>query len=475
MKFSFMKARYLLLLLIVPVMLYTAIAGLQGCAQIGMPTGGPKDSIPPVLVRADPAERSLRFTGNKITLTFNEYIDVQDAQNNVLVSPYPKSNPQVSFKLRTVTVKLKDSLLPNTTYAIDFGTSLRDLNEGNPFRNYTYIFSTGNQIDSLSLSGNIYLAETGKTDSTLMVFLYKDADDTVVIQRKPDFVARTNGQGAFRFSYLSPGSYRLFALKDGDGSKTYNTPVEVFAFAGEAINISDSTQPVTLYAYAEEKEIPRPAPVATTGKVADRKLRYSSTLSSGERQGLKSPLELQFNYPLHSIDSTKVLLTDTAYRNIAQARLSTDSTGKILRISLAWAEDTEYRLLLNREGLADSTGARLFKNDTLRFRTKMAADYGNLLLRFPGADSAQHPVLLLYKAETLVQSIPVINPTWSDPRFDPGEYELRVLFDDNRNGRWDPGNFRAKRQPERVITLPRKLAVRANWDNDQEIQWKTAP
>jgi len=465
-----MKIRHWFLLLMVSAFLYTVTAGLQGCAQIGMPTGGPKDSIPPVLVRAEPAERSLRFTGNKITLTFDEYIDVQDAQNNVLVSPYPKSNPQVSFRLRTVTVKLKDSLLPNTTYAIDFGTSLRDLNEGNPFRNYTYIFSTGDRIDSLSLSGNITLAETGKTDSTLMVYLYKDSPDTVVLQRKPDFMARTNGQGNFRFRYLSPGKYRLFALKDGDGSKTYNTPTEVFAFADEVISISDSTAPVTLYAYAEEKEIPRAAPPAPV-KPGERKLRYTSTLSGGERQGLKTALELQFNYPLRSIDSTKILLTDTAYQPLPGVQLSTDSTGKILKVNMAWAEDKEYRLLLNSEGLADSTGARLSKNDTLRFRTKMLADYGNLLMRFPGLDSSQHPVLLLYKGDNLLQSIPVNNATWSDPRFDPGEYELRVLFDENRNGRWDPGNFREKRQPEKVISLPRKLAVRANWDNEQEIQW----
>lgn len=466
-----MKFRYWFLLLMTPVFLYAVATFLQGCAQIGMPTGGPKDSIPPVLIKAEPAERSLRFTGNKITLTFDEYIDVQDAQNNVLVSPYPKSNPQVSFKLRTVTVKLKDSLLPNTTYAIDFGASLRDLNEGNPFRNYTYIFSTGNQIDSLSLSGNIFLAETGKTDSTLMVYLYKDAPDTVVMQRKPDFMARTNGQGNFRFRYLSPGSYRLFALKDGDGSKTYNTAVEVFAFADEVIQISDSTKPVTLYAYAEEKETARPAP-APVVKAGERKLRYSSSLGGGERQGLKTPLELQFNYPLRTIDSTKILLTDTAYHPVRGARLSTDSTGKILQINLAWAEDTEYRLLLNSEGLADSTGARLSKNDTLRFRTKMAADYGNLLLRFPKVDSGQYPVLLLYKSENLIRSIPVTGAAWSDPRFDPGEYDLRILFDENGNGRWDPGNFRQKRQPERVISLPRKLAVRANWDNEQDIEWR---
>ena len=470
-----MTQRHLIWLLIVAVLSYAVITGLAGCAQIGMPSGGPKDSIPPVLVKAEPAERSLRFSGNKITLTFNEYIDVQDAQNNVLMSPYPASNPQVSFKLRTVTVKLKDSLLPNTTYAIDFGTSLRDLNEGNPFHNYTYIFSTGDRIDSLSLSGKVLLAENGKTDSTLMVYLYKNAPDTVIRKRKPDYVARCNGQGVFRFRYLSPGSYQIFALKDGDGSKTYNSDVELFAFLKEPVSIGDSTKPITLLAYAAEKETPRAVSPTSTGKAGDKKLRYTHLLSNGERKDVKTPLELQFNYPLRQIDTTLIVLTDTAYRPIITARISPDSTRKILRITQAWKEDTEYRLLLNKEGITDTAGSRLSKTDTLRFRTKTAADYGNLLLRFQKSDTSRNPVLLIYKGETLVRSVPINTPSWNDPRFDPGEYELRILQDDNRNGRWDPGNFREKQQPERVWALPRKLVVRANWDNEQDIEWKMEP
>ncbi len=465
-----MKLRHCFFLLIpAAALLYSLPLVLTGCAQIGTPTGGPKDTIPPVLLKAEPAERSLNFNSNKITLTFNEYIDVQDAQNNVLVSPLPKSNPQVSFRLRTVTVKLKDSLLPNTTYAIDFGASLRDLNEGNPFRNYTYIFSTGDRIDSFSLRGQVLLAETGKADSTLMLYLYREAPDTAVLSRKPDFMARPNGQGAFRFNYLAAGRYRLYALKDGDGGKTYNSPTELFGFADEDILVSDTVQPVTLYAYAEEKETARSAAPAAATKASDRKLRYSAP-GNGERQGLKEPLELKFNAPLR-LDSGAVTLTDTAYRPLQKARIQTDSTGKILRVEMAWAEDTEYRLLLDREKLSDSAGARLGKNDTLRIRTKMAADYGNLTLRFARFDTSLHPVLQLYKNDQLYLSIAVSGKSWNEPRFDPGEYDVRILLDRNRNGRWDPGHYREKRQPERVIPLPRKLAVRANWDNEQDIEW----
>ena len=132
-----------------------------------MPTGGPKDSIPPRLVSASPTLNSTNVKGNKITLTFNEYIDLKEAQTNVLISPLPKKQPSIDFKLKTVTVKLKDTLLPNTTYSINFGNAIVDNNEGNPLKDFTYVFSTGNQIDSFTLSGKVILAETGKYDSTI--------------------------------------------------------------------------------------------------------------------------------------------------------------------------------------------------------------------------------------------------------------------------------------------------------------------
>ena len=188
-----------------------AIIG-PGCAQIGAPTGGPKDTIPPRLVNASPKLNNTNFSGNKITLTFNEYVDLKDLQNNILVSPLPKINPTIDYKLKTVTVKLKDSLLPNTTYVINFGNAIVDNNEGNPLRNFTYVFSTGNSIDSLQQSGKVIIAQTGKTDSTLIAMLYRNADDSAVQKRRPDYVAKLRGNGSFNFTNLPAGRYNIYAL-----------------------------------------------------------------------------------------------------------------------------------------------------------------------------------------------------------------------------------------------------------------------
>jgi hypothetical protein len=128
----------------------------MGCAQMGAPTGGTKDTLPPRLVKALPEENKVQFIGNKIVFSFDEYIDLQDVPANVLVSPLTKINPQIEAKLKTVTVKFKDSLLPSTTYSINFGDAIKDVNEGNPFKNFTYIFPLAITLTLLSFPVKLY-------------------------------------------------------------------------------------------------------------------------------------------------------------------------------------------------------------------------------------------------------------------------------------------------------------------------------
>lgn len=467
-----MRIKYFLFILIGLVAGYLTLTGIAGCAQIGYPSGGAKDSLPPVLVSAFPPERTTNFTSNKITLVFNEYIDVQDIQNNLLVAPLPKTTPNVSYKLRTVTVKIKDSLLPNTTYAINFGNALRDLNEGNPFRNYTYVFSTGNTIDSLSLSGNVLMAESGKVDSTLTAMLYKNADDSAVQQRKPDYIARLDRQGNYTFKNLAEGNYKLYALKDGDGGRTYNSAVEVFAFLQNDIVVNSIEQKAdTLYAYAEEKDKKNTTASSSGSKgPADKKLKAVAKAGTENPQSLLAPFEVSFNRALKTIDEQKIKLTDSSFNTIPGAKLSLDSTRKVLTLATAWKEGADYYFIIEKDAVEDTTGAQLAKADSIRFTTKEKTDYGNLLLRFAKLDTARHIVLQFLKGEEIVRTVPVTAATWNDKLFEPGEYDLRILYDDNRNGVWDPGSYTHKRQPEKVVTMPKKISVRAGWDNEKDIE-----
>ena len=454
-----------------------AIAGIYatttigtGCAQIGAPTGGPRDSIAPVLVSAAPKLLSTNFTGKTINLVFDEYINVNDVQKNVLVSPFPKTFPVINYKLKTVSIKLIDTLLANTTYAINFGNAIVDNNEANPLNDFTYVFSTGNAIDSLILSGKVLVAETGKVDSSLQVLLYRNANDSSVQKRKPDFVARLNGQGQFQFKYLAAGTYHLYALNDGDGSRTYNSPLEVFAFADSSIQVGAVADTSTiLYAYATEKETKKIPTVAA--KPGDKKLQYLVKVNSILPQDLLEPLELAFNNRIKITDSTKILLTDTNYYPIAKSTISLDSTRKIIRIKNDWPPETAYRLIINKAAVSDSLNNQLAKTDTLRFVTKKEKDYGSLKLRFANINLSLHPVIQFLSNGTILRTARIEANTWSDKRMVPGEYELRILYDTNNNGQWDPGNYRKKQQPEKAITLDKALTIKANWDNERDVEW----
>ena len=446
------------------------VTGGSGCAQIGAPTGGSRDTIPPRLLKATPGLNSTNFKGNRITLTFDEYINLEDVQNNVLVSPLQKNIPGVDYKLKTVTVRLKDSLLPNTTYSINFGNAIKDNNEGNPLRNFTYVFSTGNTIDSLQLSGKVIIAENGRADSAMIAMLYRNADDSAVQKRKPDYIAKLRGDGSFTFNNLSPGNYKLYALKDGDGGKTYNSKIELFAFADHTITVGATNEPVTLYASAEEKDTRALIPaISIKALAADKKLKYTTSLTS-QSQELTDDLELSFNKRLKKIDSAKIILTDTNYKAISNTRLKTDSSRKKIILSVKWQEEMKYRLIIDRAAVADSAGNSLAKTDTIRFAAKKRSDYGNVVLRFSNLDLSLHPLLQFVVGDEVKGTYPLTSMEWNNKTFKPGEYEIRIVFDDNNNGKWDPGHYSKKLQPERVIVLPQKLSIKANWDNERDVK-----
>lgn len=447
----------------------------SGCAQTGYPTGGDKDTLAPVLVKANPENKQLRFTENKITLSFNEFVDIKELQNNLLVSPLPKKSPVVTYNLRTVTIKLKDSLKPNTTYSLNFGNAIRDVNEGNVFKNFTYVFSTGTAIDSLTLSGKIMLAQNGKTDSSIIAMLYRNLADSAVEKEKPDYIAKLSGNGSFQFENLPEGNYNIFALKDNDGGKTYNSKSEIFAFTDGPVTVSQSSSPVILYAYALEKSTEpgrsSSGPVQPRRINVEKKLRYSSSLNSSRQQDILQPLELSFSSRIVKFDSTKIVLTDTNYKPIPFAA-EPDSSGRKLSLKLNWLPETDYVLFVNEGAFEDSLHLKQEKNDTIRFKTFRTEDYGSIQLRFSGLDLSKNPVLQFVQSDELKNSFPVGSLKWENKLFIPGDYEIRILYDDNKNGRWDPGNYAAKKQPEKAITLPQTFTVKANWENERDIQLK---
>lgn len=448
---------------ILPVLLlYMAIVLAGGCAQIGMPIGGPRDSLPPVLLNATPPNFSTHFSANRVLLTFDEYVHLQDLQNNLLVSPTPKSNPVINYRLKTVSIKLKDTLRPNTTYAIQLGKSIQDINENNPVNNFTYVFSSGDHIDSLTFNGNVTVAETGKADSTLFVFLYKDLSDSAVYKQKPLYITRVDSAGNFLFRYLAAGEYNLFALKDESGQRMYNNPTQLFAFADTTVIIPQEKQ-VKLFAFQEAKPLEK----TTAALPAEKKLTFATSLNGGI-QDLLSPLTLTFDNKIKAYDSSKIRLTDTLFA-IVPSSLQIDTSDKIISVSTNWTEDFNYNLLIEKDFVTDTSGNQLAKSDTIAFKTARERDYGSIKITFSNLDKFSHPVLQLISNNMVVASFRLQGNIWEQKLFKPGDYGMRILDDQNQNGVWDPGNFHLKKQPEKVYSIPQTITIRGNWENERNV------
>ena len=447
-----------------------AISLFSGCAQIAAPTGGPKDTIAPILVKSNPADKTVNFSGNKITIQFDEYIELKDLSEQLILSPLPNQKPIINSNLKTISIRLKDSLLPNTTYSFQFGNAVRDINEGNALKDFNLSFSTGSTLDSFMIKGKVMLAESGKTDSTIKVLLYRNAPDSAIRTRKPDYITRLNGKGEFQFLYLPRDLFQVYALKDGDGNKWYNAASEMFAFANSPTESSLMPDPVKLLAYAE-KTVEKTAPIQPPSKKGEEKrLRYSNNLMAGRQDQLQN-LNLIFSAPLEKFNTDSILLCDTNYVAVKKYQLTLDSSRKNLQIESNWIPEQALRLLLFKGGLQDSTGLTPMKSDTLRFIVKADNEYGRLKLTFKNIDLSKHPLLQFMEGETIKWKFPVTSTEWSNPKMLPGEYECRILYDINNNGKWDPGDYTKKLQPEQAITLPQKIAIKADWDNERELEW----
>jgi uncharacterized protein (DUF2141 family) len=464
------------------LLLSTTIIGIvsnTGCANIIPPTGGPRDTIPPILVQASPKDSNVNFTGNKIVLTFNEYIDPKDIRTELVVNPVPKIDPIVDAKLRQVTIRIKDTLQPNTTYSLQFNKGIKDVDEDNILRNFTYAFSTGSRLDNGEFTGSVFVANTGKTDSTLVAILHLRFDDSAVVKDRPRYIARVDSTGHFHFRFIQPGSYALYAMKDEGGSHKYLSKSQLFAFADSPVVISSNTPPVSLYAYSEAADVKStPKPPSTAAKPPtkaadkDKRLQFQTSIS-GNTFDVLDTFRLLFPNAMKVFDSTKIRFTDDNFQDIDPKtyRFARDSTNKKFFLFYAWPTDTKYHLVLARDFAQDSAGRRLLKIDTINFQTKKDIDYGEVRIRIPNLDLSRRPVLQFVSGDAVKFAYP-FNGRREIRKvlFPPGDYELRVLYDANGNGVWDTGIFFGKhRQPEKVTPIRKKYTVKANWDNDLDI------
>lgn len=454
------------------------------CAQIVAPTGGPKDTIPPYLVSAMPPDSSLNFHSKRIELSFDEFIQIQNLQKQLIIAPSMQRQPTFKAKLRSLSIQFTDSLKPNTTYTLNMGNAIEDIDEGNPLRNFRYVFSTGPYLDSLELGGKLWDASTGMPDSNIAVFLYTDLKDSVVSKEKPLYYTRTQGDGTFLFENLPHGIFKVFALKDANGDLQYDDTSEAIAFLNKPVRLDSNQLHLPLYLFKEA--VPdtgnhpvkvvsgtRPAKKGKSAPAKPRFLQIALQLHNG-KQDLNKDLVLHFDSKLSRLDTSGIAVYEDTSRVRIHPKLQLDSLHQNLHFRYPWKEDLPYQVIADSGFATDTSGLTLEKSDTLAFLTRSLSDYGILTLHFDGVDSSKNYVVFLYQNGTLAGSGPLVHGTWKQEFLDPGMYSVKILEDINGNGKWDTGIYygRPQRQPERVFDVKGQFNIRANWINDfTHLKW----
>ena len=233
--------------------LITVFFLLSGCANIQRPMGGPKDVTPPRLLKATPPNMSRNFNAKIIQLDFDEYFKLSNQYTEISMSPAQDKSPEYKIKSKSLVIVLKDTLQKNTTYVINFGKAIADVNEGNILKNFTYVFSTGPHIDSLSVSGSVTNTLTQKREKDVTVMLFPVEKDSVYFgKKKPSIYATTDTAGNFSLNNLHDGDYRIYALEEKTPDKIYNKDDELIAFQKQPVHLYADTSGIQLNLFKEE-------------------------------------------------------------------------------------------------------------------------------------------------------------------------------------------------------------------------------
>ncbi|MBU3822111.1 Ig-like domain-containing protein [Flavobacteriaceae bacterium XHP0103] len=225
------------------------------CANRGTPEGGPKDLEPPVIVSAEPKNFSTNFNAKEIKIYFNEYIKINNLQKQLIISPPMKTQPEITplgGASKYITIKIFDTLQPNTTYAFNFGNSIQDNNEGNPYPYFRYVFSTGDYIDSLSVQGTIFDAEKRKPETFVSVMLYEvdsTFNDSIIYKETPKYITNTlDSTTTFSIDNVKEGKYLLVALKDNNNDNIFQQKTDKIGYHKSFITVpTDSLYNLTLF------------------------------------------------------------------------------------------------------------------------------------------------------------------------------------------------------------------------------------
>lgn len=426
---------------------------LTGCAKRGSISGGVKDTIAPVLRESLPKNYSINFSNQSIRLTFDEYVKLKDINKQLIISPPPSKKPQILSLTasRTITVNFPEPLEPNTTYSLNFGQSIEDYNEGNAYRQFKYVFSTGSYIDSLSLSGNIKDALNKSPEPYVNVMLYEineKYNDSIIFKENPRYItSTTDSVSTFKIENMKAGKYLLVALKDANNNFRFDPKTEKIGYYKQMVTVpTDSLFEVKLFKQTEPFKAFKPSQssgnsafVGYDGDPKDAQLalkKGNEVLQSiVTKVPKKDSLQLwfkPFKMEKSAVDSLQLSVKKGPYSKDFTFKIKNQKTDSLKITTTSRILDLGQMLILNSNtpiAKTEESKIQLITKDSTAVPFKIVYDEMNLILKF---DFQKEP-LEKYKLKLLPGAV-------TDFLDQTNDKELAFLFDTKNTS--DYGNLR---------------------------------
>jgi uncharacterized protein (DUF2141 family) len=511
---------------------------IASCANRGSPSGGDKDVLPPEIIKSEPENYSTNFKGKEIRIYFNEYIKTKNLSKQLVVSPPMNTQPDITplgSAKKYITIKIFDTLQPNTTYAFNFGNSIVDNNEDNAFKYYRYVFSTGDYIDSLSVKGSIKDALNFEVDDFVSVGLFaidSTYNDSIVYKTQPNYITNTlDSTTNFKIENIKSGKYMLRALKDENGDNKFQQKTEKIAFYETPITLpADTSKTFELKLFAEAPNYRASKPylvagekivfgyegdykntkIALLSKVTDSfkgryykdektdsllyyytpKLKVDSLLFKISNNkvidtftvrikdkardtlllkynpkgniGIEKDFYVTANIPFESIDESKISIRNKD-SVLVDFKTAYDSLKNSYALKFNKTADNQYKIQVLPNAFKD-----LFENtnDTLNYSVRTQTEYKYFNSRII-LENAKYPVIVQltdYKYEVVAEQYITEQQPIDFKFLDPKDFYLRVIYDSNKNGKYDTGDYLKGIQPERVSYHPEIIEGTAGFD-----------
>lgn len=339
---------------------------IYGCAAMQTPQGGPKDTTPPKVVKMTPENLTTNFKSKKIVIEFDEYIKLNNEFKEFSISPELERVPELKAKLKRLEISLPDTLEKNTTYTLNFGKSIVDGNEGNELKNFSYAFSTGPTLDSLSISGTVTNALTLEPELEAIVFILPLSRDSLFGKKRAAIFTLTDSSGNFKLNNLKKDTYKIYALKEKGGDRIYQQISDEIGFIKEPFLLDKNLDSLHLSIFKE---------LAPQFRILDRKLNADGSITMNFNQKLKKP-DLSVTFP-SAVDQGKLLqfnktkdsvtlwLNDLSFDSV---KIAVKDDGKILdTVKFTRAKRDTYNRVVNISDNLDGNSLNPFKDLTITF------------------------------------------------------------------------------------------------------------